>query len=104
MNCKKKIKGSSETIRETTFDFSKYKEKSVTHKKNIDPSFLEWFIGFFEGDGSFIVSKSPLFFIISQKEVLSSEAGGNNSSNYKIKPWLWQSFSLQQLPQIYSCR
>ena len=27
------------------------------HKKHIDKNFLEWFIGFSEGDGSFIVSK-----------------------------------------------
>lgn len=43
-------KGSSETTRETTFQFQ------------------EWFIGFTEGDGSFVTSKNRLFFIITQKE------------------------------------
>jgi hypothetical protein len=62
--------GSSETIRKTAFNFSNYKEKLVSHKKSgkIDPAFLEWFVGFSEGDASFIVSKGRLFFIINQKE------------------------------------
>lgn len=62
--------GSSETIRKTTFNFSNYREKLVSHKKSgrIDLPFLEWFVGFSEGDGSFIVSKGRLFFIINQKE------------------------------------
>lgn len=62
--------GSSETIRKTAFNFSNYKNRLVSHKKSgkIDPAFLEWFLGFSEGDGSFIVSKDRLFFIINQKE------------------------------------
>ncbi|KAI9708139.1 MAG: cytochrome c oxidase subunit 1 [Candelaria pacifica] len=45
-------------------------ERLVSHKSKgkIDPVFLEWFVGFSEGDGSFVVSKSRLFFIINQKE------------------------------------
>lgn len=31
--------------------------------------FLEWFIGFVEGDGSFLVSKNRLFFILNQKDI-----------------------------------
>ena len=62
--------GSSETIRKTAFNFSDYRERLVSHKKSgkIDPAFLEWLVGFSEGDGSFIVSKGRLFFIINQKE------------------------------------
>ena len=81
--------GSSETIRKTTFNFYAYKKNMVSHKKTIHKDFLEWFIGFSEGDGSFIVSnntpkslnslnskacfmqctkKARLFFIINQKE------------------------------------
>lgn len=62
------MRGSSETLRETTFNFSRYKKNLVSHKKNLNQLFLEWFVGFSEGDGSFIVSKSRLFFIINQKE------------------------------------
>ena len=62
--------GSSETIRKTTFnfDFSNYAKNTVSHKKTINKDFLEWFIGFTEGDGSFIVSNNRLFFIINQKQ------------------------------------
>jgi hypothetical protein len=62
--------GSSETIRETAFNFSNYKERLVSHKRSgkIDPAFLQWLVGFSEGDGSFIVSKGRMFFIITQKE------------------------------------
>ena len=68
------IHGSSETIRKTTF-FSFDTFSPPSHIKKIDHSFLEWFIGFVEGDGSFIVSekteKSPLrlFFILTQKDI-----------------------------------
>lgn len=49
-------KGSSETTREATF-------------KNVyDPVFLNWFIGFTEGDGCFNVSENRCFFIIQQAE------------------------------------
>ena len=62
--------GSSETIRKTAFNFSDYRERLVSHKKSgkIDSAFLEWLVGFSEGDGFFIVSKGRLFFIINQKE------------------------------------
>jgi hypothetical protein len=59
---------SSETIRKTTFNLETYKKNLVNHKKKINIDFLEWFIGFAEGDGSFIVSNNRLFFIINQKE------------------------------------
>ena len=67
---KKITTGSSETIRKTAFNFSHYREKLVSHKKSgkIDPAFLEWLVGFSEGDGSFIVSKGRMFFIINQKQ------------------------------------
>jgi hypothetical protein len=66
-------KGSSETIRETTFQFETFLNSLPQHKKKIDRKFLEWFIGFTEGDGSFIVTKSGdkkrLMFMITQKEI-----------------------------------
>ena len=60
--------GSSETIRETTLSFIDVPQKLVSHKTFIKTSFIEWFIGFSEGDGNFIVSKKQVFFIINQKE------------------------------------
>ena len=51
-----KTYGTSETIREAAsyFNFSDYEKNKPQHIKNIDPLFLTWFIGFFEGDGSLI--------------------------------------------------
>ena len=60
--------GSSETIRKTTFNFTNVPQRIVSHKSFVKNSFLEWFIGFSEGDGSFIVSNKRLFFIINQKQ------------------------------------
>lgn len=64
--------GSSETIREAlNFDFADYYNKKPKHIKNIDKLFLQWFIGFSEADGSFIILKSfkipRLCFSITQK-------------------------------------
>ena len=60
--------GSSETIRKTTFNFTSVPQRIVPHKSLVKHSFLEWFIGFSEGNGSFIVSNKRLFFIINQKQ------------------------------------
>ena len=55
--------GSSETIRKTPrFNFDDfYKYGHAEHVPRIDESFLEWFIGFFEGDGSLSYSKESIF-------------------------------------------
>lgn len=45
-------KGSSETTREA-FCFELFFQYKPKHKKNIDARFLEWFIGFSEGDCTF---------------------------------------------------
>jgi hypothetical protein len=56
--------GSSETTREaplfkkSQFDFSFIFKTLPDHIKITDVKFLQWFIGFSEGDGSFIISKT----------------------------------------------
>nr|YP_008802536.1 putative LAGLIDADG homing endonuclease [Monomastix sp. OKE-1]AGZ90189.1 putative LAGLIDADG homing endonuclease [Monomastix sp. OKE-1] len=61
--------GSSETIRKTTFRFQNFFNHLPEHIKTCSPTFLEWFIGFCEGDSCFSSSKpSSLEFIINQKE------------------------------------
>lgn len=70
---KQKKVGSSETIRKTTFNFIAFLKASkilIPQKKIISKNFLEWFIGFSEGHGSFIYSEKTnrCFFIINQKE------------------------------------
>ena len=61
--------GSSETIRETSFNFNLYNNIKPLHKNKINTTFLEWFIGFSEGDGNFVISGNNLFFIINHKEI-----------------------------------
>ena len=55
--------GSSETIRKAPYfnfeDFYKYGH--AKHVPRIEESFLEWFIGFFEGDGYLGFSKSRIY-------------------------------------------
>ena len=54
----KYFNGSSETLRETTFNFEVLNNFHLPqHKKRINQNFLEWFVGFSEGDGSFTISK-----------------------------------------------
>lgn len=59
-------KGSSETTRDITYNFDDYSYLMPQHKKKINKNFLAWFIGFTEGDGSFIVSKNKVYFDITQ--------------------------------------
>jgi LAGLIDADG endonuclease len=56
--------GTSETESKISFIFNIY-YKSI-NIINYDNKFLEWFIGFTEGDGSFIISKNKIFFDITQ--------------------------------------
>lgn len=59
-------KGSSETTCDITYNFYEYSNLMPEHKKKINKKFLEWFIGFTEGDGSFITSKNKVYFDITQ--------------------------------------
>jgi hypothetical protein len=60
------LRGSSETTRETSFNFGAFNPPS--HIIHFDNGFLEWFVGFSEGDASFILSRGRPFFIINQKD------------------------------------
>ena len=59
-------KESLETTCDVTYDFKNYLNFKPSHKKKINNQFLEWFIGFTEGDGSFIISKNKVYFDITQ--------------------------------------
>nr|QCQ69151.1 LAGLIDADG endonuclease [Powellomyces hirtus] len=59
-------KSSSETTRNSTFNFEPYRKIKPSHKSNICPNFLTWFIGFVEGDGSFINGKQGPSFELCQ--------------------------------------
>ena len=67
---------SSETTREAPLNLSKsfcfnvyFIHFKPQHIKLNNSKFLEWFIGFSEGDGSFIVSNERNYFIINQKDL-----------------------------------
>lgn len=57
--------GTSETARDITFKFDNYLNQIVTHKRKINKRFLEWFIGFTEGKGCFLVLNNKVYFDIS---------------------------------------
>lgn len=57
--------GTSETECDITFKFNNYLNQKVMHKKKINKRFLEWFVGFTEGKGSFIVFNNKVYFDIS---------------------------------------
>ena len=64
--CNITFEETSETVCEITFNFKEYLKLIPKHKYNINRSFLEWFIGFTEGDGSFVISKNKIYFDITQ--------------------------------------
>jgi hypothetical protein len=61
--------GSSETICNITYNFNSYSNLLPLHKKKINKNFLEWFIGFTEGAGSFIILNNKIFFSI-KKDII----------------------------------
>lgn len=58
--------GTSETACDITFNFNNYLNLKPLHKKKLNQRFLEWFIGFTEGKGSFIILKNKVYFGITQ--------------------------------------
>lgn len=58
--------GTSETACEITFQFNEYSKLRPQHHIKTNQEFLEWFIGFTEGDGSFVISKEKVYFDITQ--------------------------------------
>lgn len=65
-------KGSSETIRKTSFNFTNLYNyiyiNNIKLNPNIDKNWLIWFIGFTEGDGAILRQGNQLKFVLTQKE------------------------------------
>ena len=62
-------KSSSETTRETSFNFEAYRKLSNKSPEQISDDWLAWFIGFSEGDGAFLTGTNKrLSFVLTQKE------------------------------------
>lgn len=48
--------------------FNDYSSETIRKKSDIDPNWLNWFIGFTEGDGALLNYKNQLRFVLTQKE------------------------------------
>lgn len=59
------LTSTSETTRETPFDFTLFQNLSKT---NASPDWLAWFVGFSEGDGAILTSQGSPSFVLTQKE------------------------------------
>ena len=108
--------GSSETIRKApTFHFDDfYKYGHAKHVPRIPETFLEWFIGFFEGDGYLgfskktICTRERLTFQISQKEKriiekIADTFGFGTVNCYKKKEgiyWRWTVDSKKSIEKL----
>jgi hypothetical protein len=103
--------GSSETTRKAPDfffgDFYQYGHSE--HVPRMSESFLEWFIGFFEGDGCFVVGSSGrLSAKIGQKEKkilewIQFQFGFGNLSSWQQNGevfWHWKVDSLRSLDQL----
>ena len=71
MNLKNKLSLLDKTSRNdnSSFDFSSYNLVKPEHKTLLDIGFLEWFIGFTEGDGSFHFHQNRPVFVINQADL-----------------------------------
>lgn len=63
------IEGSSETTREATFNFANFYNGLLPGSRKPTKNFLEWFVGFSEGCGNFIMSSDKIFFSIEETDV-----------------------------------
>lgn len=55
--------------KQSYFNFSSYLDLKPSHKNVMSNQFLEWFIGFSEGDGCFGLKKGRPFFMINQADL-----------------------------------
>ena len=60
------LRGSSETACKIAFQFSNFMTIKPEHNLDINTAFLIWFIGFVEGDGSFVISHNKVYFDLTQ--------------------------------------
>lgn len=70
LNQQETINGSSETNTQSPFNFNIFLKSTLCPSKKYENEFLEWFIGFSEGNGSFSMDKKTnrVYFILAQKD------------------------------------
>ena len=97
----------SEIIRSNLFTFPFLNDLTILNDINlskISPEWLQWFIGFTEGDGSLFVSKDRLYFVITQNELSVLEMI-QNTLNFGNISWdegsnCWR-FRVEDLDSIF---
>jgi hypothetical protein len=60
------LRGSPETACRIAFQLSHFMTTKPEHNLRINTVFLTWFIGFVEGDGSFVISHNKVYFDLTQ--------------------------------------
>jgi hypothetical protein len=60
------VRRSSETACKIAFQLSHFMTTKPAHRLDINTAFLIWFIGFVEGDGSFVISHNKVYFDLTQ--------------------------------------
>ncbi len=105
--------GSSETTREASlsFNFDDYIQFGTPqHRPNPDTSFLEWFIGFTEAEGSFLVFKEKnterLGFSMDQQDPqllfkIKNKLGFGEVKNTKNNNWRYQTYNFKNLQRLF---
>ena len=62
-------KSSSETTRETSFNFNAFRNLTKCSSSKISDEWLTWFVGFVEGDGAILIQKqNKPYFVLTQNE------------------------------------
>jgi hypothetical protein len=91
----------AESHKRRPYDFSNFQKHSQKHARlsSEKQAFLEWFLGFAEGDGSFGVYNGRLNFVINQAEIeilkkIRSELGFGNVSTFRQNERVYARYSV----------
>jgi len=87
-----------------SFDFNIFKEKAaIRYLKQYENCFLSWFVGFSEGDGSFVVDNKNkrTFFIINQKDPKVLFYIKENLGFGRVKGPYYQKISEKKVSEYY---
>jgi hypothetical protein len=88
----------------SSFNFDEFRNKAPTPANQLSDEYLEWFVGFFESDGSIIRnSRGDLQFVITQREKKILEEIKNKLGFGSVIPQRIDCFrfSLQNLQELY---
>lgn len=86
-------------------NFEIFIKNKPLHKKEIQISFLEWFIGYSEGDGCFLVSEGKPIFIINQADIevlhyIRTQLGFGIVSTFNQKGSIYARYTVKKLDHI----